>query len=154
MKDSHLGPSVFVSADMEGCASLVYWDEVQPGGSDAYKRARTIVALEVNAALAGARRAGAGDAVVNDAHSAMRNLVIEGLDVGARVVTGRGKPLYMLQGTQTDQRALAFFIGYHGAIGDRDAVMGHTYSPRVIFECRLAGQGGGDVPINAAPAGH
>jgi len=154
MKDSSLGPSVFVSADMEGCASLVHWDEVQPGASDAYKRARTIVALEVNAALAGARSAGAGDAVVNDAHSVMRNLVIDGLDKGARVVTGRGKPLYMLQGIQTDRPALAFFIGYHGAIGDRDAVMGHTYSPRVIFECRLAGQVVGELTINAALAGH
>ncbi len=139
---------------MEGCASLVHWDEVQPGASDAYKRARRIVALEINAALAGARSAGADDAVVNDAHSAMRNLVIDGLDVHARVVTGRGKPLYMLQGIETDRQMLAFFIGYHGAIGDRDAVMGHTYSPRVIFECRLAGQVVGELTINAALAGH
>ena len=154
MKDTHLGPSVFVSADMEGCASLVHWDEVQPGASDAYLRARRIVALEINAALAGARSAGADDAVFNDAHSAMRNLVIDGLDVHAHVVTGRGKPLYMLQGIETDRQALAFFIGYHGAIGDRDAVMGHTYSPRVIFECRLAGQVVGELTINAALAGH
>src|SRR6202011_5733403 len=39
-------------------------------------------------------------------------------------------------------------------IGDRDAVMGHTYSPRVIFECRLAGQVVGELTINAALAGH
>ena len=154
MKETSLGPSVFISADMEGCASIVHWDEVQPGASEAYKRARTIVASEVNAALEGALGAGARDAVVNDAHSAMRNLVTFGLDVRARVVTGRGKPLYMLEGIQSEGKALAFFIGYHGAIGDRDAVMGHTYSPRVIFECRLAGQVVGELTINAALAGH
>ena len=154
MRDTSSGLSVFVSADMEGCASIVHWDEVQPGASEAYKRARAMVAAEVNAALAGGLGAGARDAVVNDAHSAMRNLVTTGLDVRARVVTGRGKPLYMLEGIQTDRKALAFFIGYHGAIGDRDAVMGHTYSPRVIFECRLAGQVVGELTINAALAGH
>lgn len=154
MKDTRLGPAVFISADMEGCASLVHWDEVQPGASDAYQRARALVAAEVNAAIAGALGAGARDAVVNDAHSAMRNLVYDAVDSRARVVTGRGKPLYMLEGIQTGAPAIAFFVGYHGAIGDRNAVMGHTYSPRVIFECRLAGQVVGELTINAALAGH
>lgn len=149
-----LGPSVYVSADMEGCATLVHWDEVRPGGSAAYARARGLVAAEVNAALDGAFAAGARAAVVNDAHSSMRNLVVAGLDPRARLVSGRGKPLYMLQGIETQRATLAFFIGYHGAIGDRDAVMGHTYSPRVIFECRLGGQVVGELTINAALAGH
>ncbi len=154
MNDTSSGPSVFISADMEGCATLVHWDEVQPGGSAAYARARNIVAAEVNAALEGAFAAGARGAVVNDSHSAMRNLVVDGLDPRARLVTGRGKPLYMLQGIEAQRGALAFFLGYHGAIGDLHAVMGHTYSPRVIFECRLAGQAVGELTINAALAGH
>jgi D-amino peptidase len=112
------------------------------------------MAAEVNAALEGAFAAGARAAIVNDSHSSMRNLVIEGLDPRARLVTGRLKPQYMLQGVDAQRDAIAFFIGYHGAIGDRDAVMGHTYSPRVIFECRLAGQVVGELTINAALAGH
>ena len=147
-------PSIYISADIEGCATLVHWDEVMPNGSPAYERSRRIMAAEVNAAIDGALGAGAQGAVINDAHSAMRNLVVEGLDARARLVSGRRKPLYMLQGIETERPALAFFIGYHGAIGDRDAVMGHTYSPRVIFECRLAGLPVGELTINAAVAAH
>jgi D-amino peptidase len=159
MNDSRSRPAIFVSADMEGCATIVHWDEVRPGAAPPYERARRIMAAEVNAALEGALGAGARTAVVNDAHSAMRNLVVEGLDPRARLVSGRVKPLYMLQGIEADRDALAFFIGYHGAVGDRDAVMGHTYSPRVIFECRLSGKGRapivvGELTINAALAGH
>ncbi len=145
---------MFVSADIEGCATLVHWDEVMPGASPAYERARRIMAAEVNASLEGAFAAGASGAVVNDAHSAMRNLVGEGIDPRARLVSGRRKPLYMLEGIDAQRPDLAFFVGYHGAIGDRDAVMGHTYSPRVIFECRLGGLVVGELTINAALAAH
>ncbi|HXW50373.1 MAG TPA: M55 family metallopeptidase [Candidatus Acidoferrales bacterium] len=145
--------AVYVSADIEGCATLVHWDEVMPGSSAAYERARRLLVAEVNAALAGAFAGGAQAACVNDAHSRMRNLVTDGLDQRARLVTGRGKPGYMLEGIDAQANALAFFVGYHGAIGDRDAVMGHTYSPRVIWECRLGGRPVGELTINAALAG-
>jgi D-amino peptidase len=159
MTDTASAPAIFVSADMEGCATIVHWDEVRPGAAPAYERARTILAAEVNAAIDGALDAGASAAMVNDAHSAMRNLVVQDLDPRAKLVSGRGKPLYMLQGIEARRPALAFFIGYHGAIGDRDAVMGHTYSPRVIFECRLSSRDDaplvvGELTINAALAGH
>ena len=112
------------------------------------------MAGEVNAAIDGALGAGAQSAVVNDAHSSMRNLAGQDIDARARLITGRVKPLYMLEGIREQGSVLAFFIGYHGAIGDRDAVMGHTYSPRVIFECRLGGQVVGELTINAALAAH
>lgn len=138
---------------MEGCATLVHWDEVRPGASIAYERARALMTDEVNAVLAGAFAAGAARAIVNDSHSTMRNLLIERLDPRATLVSGRIKPNFMLEGL-TRGSAVAFFIGYHGAIGDADAVMGHTYSPRVIYECRLNGTPVGELPINAAFAGH
>ena len=144
--------SVFISADIEGCATLVHWDEVTPGPSAAYARAGRIMTGEVNAAIEGALAAGARGVVVNDAHSSMRNLAGRDLDPRARLVSGRVKPLYMLEGIGSDGPELAFFVGYHGAIGDRDAVMGHTYSPRVIFECRLNGLVVGELTINAALA--
>ena len=153
MDDTHRGPAIYVSADMEGCAAPVHWDEVMPGPSPEYERARRILAGEVTAALEGAYAAGARGGMVNDAHSRMRNLVLEGLEPHARLVSGRVKPDYMLEGIKAQSGALAFFVGYHGAIGDRDAVMGHTYSPRVIFECRLAGTVVGELTINAALAG-
>jgi D-amino peptidase len=145
--------SIFLSVDMEGCATLVHWDEVRPSADAAYARSRALVTAEVNATVSGAYAAGAARVVVNDSHSTMRNLIADRVDARAKVVSGRLKPHFMLQGIGSDFDA-AFFIGYHGAIGDAGAVMGHTYSPRVIFECRLNGVAVGETTINAALAGH
>jgi D-amino peptidase len=149
-------PNVFVSADIEGCATLVHWDEVLPSADIAYERARWLMTGEVNAVLAGAFAAGAANAVVNDSHSRMRNLIAGDVDTSATVVTGRLKPLYMLEGIAAGAAPAdaAFFLGYHGAINDAAAVMAHTYSPRLIFELRLNGEPVGEVTINAALAGH
>jgi D-amino peptidase len=145
--------SIFLSVDMEGCATVVHWDEVRPSANAAYERARRLMTAEVNAVLTGAKERGAGRAVVNDSHSTMRNLIATELDPAAELVSGRLKPHFMLQGIDGDCDA-AFFVGYHGAIGDAMAVMGHTYSPRIIFECRLNGEPVGETTINAALAGH
>ena len=67
---------IYISADMEGITGLVDRDDVQPGGRD-YERGRRMMALDVNAAVAGAVAAGASDVLVNDAH---------GHDVGDRVL--------------------------------------------------------------------
>jgi D-amino peptidase len=146
------GTSIFASVDLEGCATLVHWDEVRPSADAAYQRARRLMTSEVDAALRGAFGAGAANAIVNDSHSVMRNLLLDELDPRVKVVSGRLKPQFMLQGIEGCDAA--FFIGYHGAIGDAQAVMGHTYSPRIIFECRLNGEPVGETTINAALAGH
>jgi len=153
MAGSGHSPTIFISVDMEGCATLVHWDEVRPAQSILYERARRLMTDEVNAVLVGAFAAGAARAIVNDSHSSMRNLLLDRIDPRATIVSGRVKPDFMLQGL-TPACDLAFFIGYHGAIGDANAVMGHTYSPRVVYECRLNGTPVGEVPINAAFAGH
>jgi len=107
---------------------------------------------EADAAVAGAFDGGATSVTVNDSHSKMRNLLVERVDKRAKVVSGRLKPLFMLEGIGPEHTA-AFFVGYHGAIGDAQAVLGHTYSPKVIFECRLGGAPVGELTINAALAG-
>lgn len=147
-------PAVFISADMEGCATIVHWDEVRPGDRPEYQRACRIFTDEVNAVALGAFEGGAQRVVVNDAHSFMRNLIPDRLDPRIEVISGRFKPHYMLQGLSAGEFSAAFFLGYHGAIGDGAAVMGHTYSPRVIFEMRLNGEVVGELSINAALAGY
>jgi len=146
--------AIFISADMEGCATLVHWDEVRPSDQIQYKRACEVYTQEVNAAAQGAFDGGVTRAVVNDAHSSMRNLIADKLDDRIECVSGRFKPRYMLEGIAAGAFRAAFFVGYHGGIGDADAVMGHTYSPRVIFECRLNGEIVSELTINAALAGH
>ncbi len=153
MMPSPKAPTIFVSIDMEGCATLVHWDEVRPSDGAAYRRAQRIMTAEANAVIEGAFAGGAGRVIVNDSHSTMRNLLLAELDPRAEVVAGRIKRDFMLQGL-TPECAAAFFVGYHGAIGDAHAVMGHTYSPRIIYECRLNGEAVSELPINAALAGH
>lgn len=138
---------------MEGCATLVHWDEVRPSQDPAYRRACEIMTDETNAVIDGIAAAGVGRIVVNDSHSSMRNIIGERLRPSATLVSGRTKPRYMLEGIGPEFDA-AFFVGYHGAIGDRCAVMGHTYSPRTIYECRLNSVPVGEAAINAALAGH
>ena len=144
--------AIYVSVDMEGCADVVHWDEVRPSASAEYRRACATMTAEVNAVADAAFAAGAARVVVNDSHSVMRNLDLTALDPRIVAITGASKASYMLEGIDGGFDA-AFFIGYHGAIGDADAVMGHTYSPRVIFECRLGGEPIGEMTINAALAG-
>jgi D-amino peptidase len=107
---------------------------------------------EVEAVVAGAFDGGATSVTVNDSHSKMRNLLVDRIDKRATIVSGRLKPLFMLEGIGPEHTA-AFLVGYHGAIGDAQAVLGHTYSPKVIFECRLGGAPVGELTINAALAG-
>lgn len=107
---------------------------------------------EVNAAVEGALVGGAARVVVNDSHSQMRNLVVDRLHPKATTISGRLKPQFMLEGIDS-KFAGAFFLGYHGGVGCASAVMDHTYSPRIIFECRLNGQPVGEMTLNAALAG-
>lgn len=142
---------ILVSADMEGIAGVVHWDQVDPGKPD-YDCARRLMLGEVNAAVAGAFEGGAAEVVVNDSHYTMRNLLPHGLDRRARLISGNLKALSMVEGLQDGGFAAAFFVGYHGAAGGA-GVLGHTYSSATVHELRLNGRPAGEVTVNAAAAG-
>jgi D-amino peptidase len=59
----------------------------------------------------------------------------------------------MTQGLQRDFGGV-FFTGYHGAIGDADATLCHTYTPSVIYDVRMNGIRCSEATLNAAIAGH
>lgn len=142
---------ILVSADMEGIAGVVHWDQVDPGKPD-HDWARRLMLGEVNAAVAGAFEGGAAEVVVNDSHDTMRNLLPHGLDRRARLISGNLKALSMVEGLQDGGFAAAFFVGYHGAAGGA-GVLGHTYSSATVHELRLNGRPAGEVTVNAAAAG-
>jgi D-amino peptidase len=106
------------------------------------------MAGEVNAAIEGAIVAGATRIVVNDSHGRMANLSPAALHPAARLVSGHFKPMYMLQGLD-DSFDAVFFLGYHGAIGEPEAILGHTYNPRAIWEAKVDGRIVGEIGINA-----
>lgn len=143
---------VYVSTDFEGVAGIVDWDQIMVGSHD-YDLGRRLLVGELNAAIDGATEAGATAFVVNDSHSSMRNLEPDLLHGQAALLTGKHKPLYMMEGLDASFDAI-FFLGYHGSIGASQAVLGHTYNPRAIWEVRLNGEVVGESALNALVAAH
>jgi D-amino peptidase len=141
---------VFVSTDMEGTAGVVDWAQCRGPGQE-YEYYRGQLQAEVNAAIDGAMAAGATAFLVNDSHSTMQNLRPDELHGRASYLSGRHKPLYMMQGLDESFDA-AFFVSYHGSAGATSSVLHHTYNPRAIAEVRLNGIVTGEAGINALVA--
>ena len=57
-------------SDMEGVAGVVKWSQVTGGDSAAYQQARELYTGEINAAVRGAKAAGADEIIVMDCHGA------------------------------------------------------------------------------------
>lgn len=142
---------VYLSADMEGVAGIVDWEQCLAGGDD-YALGRDLLLGEVNAAIDGALAAGATEILVNDSHSAMRNLPPGALHGRAEYLTGRFKPRYMMEGLDASFDACVF-LGYHAAIAT-PGVLSHTYNPRAIAGVRLNGTTTGEAGLNALVAQH
>jgi D-amino peptidase len=143
---------IYISTDFEGVSGIVDWDQVLGDGPE-YSYGRGLLMDEVNAAIDGALSAGADDIVVNDSHAAMRNLLPRELHGQATLITGKHKPLYMMQGLD-DSFAAIFFIGYHGSIGHERAILSHSYNPRALWEVTINGVPVGEAAINALVAAH
>jgi D-amino peptidase len=146
--------NVYISCDMEGTAGVCAWEQCDARAPHPdYALYRTWMNREIRAAIDGARAAGATGITVNDSHGPMRNVLFEELPPDVRVISGNRKPFSMAQGAEGGFGG-AFFTGYHGAIGDADAVLGHTYSPGVIYDVRINGMRCSEATLNAAYLGH
>ena len=145
---------LYISSDMEGVAGVTSWQQVDARTPHPeYQIYRRYYTQEVAAAVRGAQQSGATDITINDSHGPMRNFVFEELPRDVRVIFGNRKPYSMVQDCDGSY-AGAFFIGYHGGIGDADAVLCHTYTPSVIYEARLNGIACSEATINAAVLGY
>ncbi|RAQ94829.1 M55 family metallopeptidase [Thermogemmatispora tikiterensis] len=143
---------LFLSTDFEGTSGIVAWEQIIEGQPE-YAQGRLLLTREVNAVITGAQEAGAREFVVNDAHHFMRNLHPQELAGEATLISGRHKPLYMMEGLDSSFAGVCF-VSYHGSIGAERAVLCHTYSPAAIWEVRLNGQVVGEAGINALVAAH
>jgi D-amino peptidase len=145
---------IFISCDMEGTAGVVDWDQCRPGQHD-YEYYRDLLQAEVNAAIEGALKAGGPhEFLVNDSHGRMANLRPAQLAGEASYLSGRHKPMYMMQGLDDSFDAI-FFVSYHGSMTGTPAALSHTYNPLAIAEVRLNGTVAGESGINAlVAAGH
>ena len=140
---------VFISSDMEGTAGVVDWSQCRPGEPE-HDYYRSLLLEEVNAAIEGAREAGATEFLVNDSHSTMQNLRPDQLAGNARYLSGRHKPAYMMEGLDATYDAV-FFVSYHGSMAT-SSPLSHTYNPFAIARVLLNGTEVGESGINALVA--
>ncbi|WP_157233283.1 M55 family metallopeptidase [Kibdelosporangium phytohabitans] len=140
---------IMISADMEGATGVTYTQDVIPG-TEQWQRMRHLFTSDVNACIAGLHDAGATSVLVNEAHSSQRNLLLEDLDTRATMLTGRHKPLSMMQGIDSRMDAVVF-LGYHTGAG-ADGVLAHTYLENSITGVWLDGTHASEGRLNAAMA--
>src|SRR5262245_59361005 len=127
---------VFLSSDIEGTAGIVDWGQVL--GEGEYALGRRLLLAEVNAAIDGAMAGGATEVVGNDAHWTMQNLPPDELHGGASYISGKHKPLYMMEGLDASYDAV-FFVSYHGSISAERAILSHTYNPFAVYDVQING---------------
>ena len=139
---------IYLSVDMEGISGVTRWQDVITSGQD-YQRARSWMTADVNAAVAGARDAGATEFVVEENHGVemLCNLLLDEIDPTVDVV--RGIP----RGGATTAAALdgsfdaVFLIGHHAKAGDHVGFGAHTISYENYREVRLLGRPIGEGEI-------
>ncbi|HEX3646790.1 MAG TPA: M55 family metallopeptidase [Pseudonocardiaceae bacterium] len=140
---------ILISADMEGATGVTWTGDVTPG-TEQWQRLRRLFTGDVNACVAGLVAGGASDVLVNEAHATQRNLLLEDLAPAARLLTGRHKPLSMMQGVDGNVAGVVF-LGYHAGAGV-DGVLAHTYLANSIVGVWLDGEPVSEGRLNAALA--
>ena len=143
---------VYISTDFEGVSGIVAWEQIIEGNPE-YEQGRRLLTDEVNAVISGALEDGANEFVINDSHHSMRNLHPQELLGKATLITGKHKPMYMMEGLDSSFDGICF-VGYHGSIGAEHAILSHTYNPGAIWEVRINGDVVGESGINALVAAH
>jgi D-amino peptidase len=147
---------VLIMSDMEGVSGIVKWDQVT-GGAPMYEEGRRLYTEEINAAVRGAKAAGATEIVAVDCHGAggdwtYNSFVPERLDPDCEWVAGHPWGRY----TELLEKGCdaALFVGMHARNHTPDGVLCHTISTvkwhNLYFNDDLVGETG----VNAAVCGH
>ena len=146
---------VHVISDMEGVAGIVKWQQVS-GGDPMYDECRRLYTEEINAAVRGAKAAGATEIVVMDCHGAgqgwtFNSLVPDLLDPACEFVVQDEWTEYT--GFLEEGCDAALFVGMHAMAGARDGVLNHTVSGQEWRNLWFNGTAVGETGINAALCG-
>ena len=117
---------VHIISDIEGCAAVVKWEQTG-GEGPLYQEARKLYTEEMNAAVRGAKAAGATEIVVMDCHGApdglhcSNSLVAEDLDAACEFVVQEhwtGYTAFLEAGCDA-----ALFVGMHAKAGTTTGVL-------------------------------
>jgi D-amino peptidase len=147
---------VMIMSDMEGVSGIVVWEQVT-GGAPQYEECRRLYTQEINAAVRGARAAGATEIVVVDCHGAggawnFNTLVPELLDEGCTWVSHHPWSRY----TELLEHGCdaCLLVGMHARAGTPDGVLCHTISTTTWRNLYFNNDRVGEIGINAALCGH
>ena len=146
------GLKISISADMEGVVGTVTGEQLGPSGFE-YEQARRWMTEEVNAAIRGARAAGATEILISDSHGNGQNLLLDQLPEDVRVIRSWPRPLGMMAGID-DTFDGAIFIGYHASTNNSMGVRAHTMSSARLTSVKLNGMPVPETGLNAAIAGY
>jgi D-amino peptidase len=146
---------VHIISDMEGVAGIVRGEQTNAGEA-LYEEGRKLYTEEINAAVRGAKKAGAKEIVVMDHHGAgkafsFNSLIPDLLDPDCE---------YVVQSSWTEYTGFlesgcdaCLLVGMHAMAGTPDGVLSHTVSGREWRSLRFNGTLVGETGINAALCG-
>ena len=147
---------VLIMSDMEGVSGIVTWDQVT-GGSPMYEEGRKLYTEEINAAVRGAKAAGATEIVAVDCHGAgkdwsFNSFVPELLDPACEWVAHHPWSRY----TELLEKGCdaVLLVGMHARAGTPDGVLCHTISTTTWHNLWFNDDRVGEVGVNAALCGH
>ncbi|MBI5706025.1 MAG: M55 family metallopeptidase [Armatimonadetes bacterium] len=165
--------NVYISADIEGITGIASWTQAEGPTTEAYDFAfaRRMYTHDVNAAIRGARAAGAKRVVVKDSHGWCKNLLVDELELGTELISGYGAmPAGMMEGIGGDDSFspenlktktpgttpippfdAAILVGYHAMAGKR-GLMAHALVGG-LHRFWINGKEAGEIAYSAATAG-
>ena len=146
---------VLIMSDMEGVSGIVKWQQTT-GGDPMYEEGRRLYTEEINAAVRGAKAAGATEIVVMDCHGAgggwsFNSLMPELLDPACEFVVQEEWTSYT--GFLESGCDAALFVGMHAMNGEKYGVLNHTVSGQEWQNLSFNGTLVGETGINAALCG-
>ena len=143
-------------SDMEGVSGIVTWGQVN-GGAPMYEEGRRLYTEEINAAVRGAKAAGATEIVAVDCHGAgqdwtFNSFIPELLDPDCEWVAHHPWARYTELLEQGCDAVL--LVGMHARAGTPDGVLCHTISTVTWRNLWFNGDLVGEVGVNSALCGY
>ena len=147
---------VLIMSDMEGVSGIVVWEQVN-GGAAMFEEGRHLYTEEINAAVRGAKAAGATEIVVVDCHGAgqgwtFNSLIPDKIHPDCEWVAHHGWGRY--DDMWEDGCDACLLIGMHARNGTPDGVLCHTISSvqyrNLWFNDDLVGETGVNAALNGA----
>jgi D-amino peptidase len=148
---------VAICVDMEGVSGIFVWEQVTGGNPQYMGEGRQLLTQEINAAVRGARKAGATEVVVMDLHGAgngfsFKSILLEEADPGAEYFLGG--PWMRYTKVFEDGCDAVLLVGAHAMAGTEDGVLCHTMSSESWYNAWINDTLVGESGLCAAICGH